>query len=195
MSCRRTLLSRCPGKCRFCLNGWSSSDLRDSDVDVVLSVAVDPLVPLITTVPVSGRRDALAFRRQERLPALGHRILLRDRQWPSRIGLLAGSDCGCTTTSTAGPASIPDRTAATRTWLRLGPSGVLQVRWALRARIEGRRGRPTALPARRTCGAGSLSAGWHRDSTRERPIRPLWSGRHTRAAVIRPLCCVIDSCL
>lgn len=43
---------------------------RESDVDLVLSVAADPLIPLITTVPASGRTaDALAFiaRQQERL--------------------------------------------------------------------------------------------------------------------------------
>jgi RimJ/RimL family protein N-acetyltransferase len=43
---------------------------RDSDVDLVLSVARDRLIPLITTVPTSGRRkDALAYieRQHERL--------------------------------------------------------------------------------------------------------------------------------
>jgi RimJ/RimL family protein N-acetyltransferase len=43
---------------------------RETDVEVVLSVAGDPLIPLITAVPASGRReDALAYieRQHERL--------------------------------------------------------------------------------------------------------------------------------
>ncbi|WP_446219865.1 hypothetical protein [Micromonospora sp. IBHARD004] len=35
---------------------------RETDVDLVLSVAGDPLIPLITTVPTAGdREDALAY--------------------------------------------------------------------------------------------------------------------------------------
>lgn len=43
---------------------------RDADAEAVMSVATDPLIPAITTIPVSGRRaDALAFigRQHERL--------------------------------------------------------------------------------------------------------------------------------
>jgi ribosomal-protein-alanine N-acetyltransferase len=43
---------------------------RETDAETVMSVAADPLIPSITTVPVSGRRtDALAFieRQHERL--------------------------------------------------------------------------------------------------------------------------------
>ena len=43
---------------------------RGTDVEIVLSAGADPLIPLITTVPTSGRReDALAYieRQHERL--------------------------------------------------------------------------------------------------------------------------------
>ncbi len=43
---------------------------RETDIDLVLSVAADPLIPLITTVPATGRReDALAYlaRQHERV--------------------------------------------------------------------------------------------------------------------------------
>jgi RimJ/RimL family protein N-acetyltransferase len=43
---------------------------READVDLVLSVAGDPLIPLITTVPITGRReDTLAYleRQHERV--------------------------------------------------------------------------------------------------------------------------------
>jgi ribosomal-protein-alanine N-acetyltransferase len=43
---------------------------RETDVGLVVSVAADPLIPLITTVPATGaREDALAYitRQHERL--------------------------------------------------------------------------------------------------------------------------------
>jgi RimJ/RimL family protein N-acetyltransferase len=63
---------------------------RDSDVDVVLSVATDPLIPLITTVPVSGRRmDALAFirRQHERLPSgVGYSFAIAEAVGDGAVG-------------------------------------------------------------------------------------------------------------
>lgn len=49
-------------------------DFEDRDVELVMSVSSDPLIPLITTVPASGRReDAMAFleRQNARLTAGG----------------------------------------------------------------------------------------------------------------------------
>jgi ribosomal-protein-alanine N-acetyltransferase len=63
---------------------------RDADAATVMSVAADPLVPLITTVPVSGRRtDALAFirRQQERLPSgVGYSFAIAEAAEDQAVG-------------------------------------------------------------------------------------------------------------
>lgn len=55
-----------------------------------MSVAADPLIPLITTVPVSGRRtDALAFikRQQERLPSgVGYSFAIAEAAGDQAVG-------------------------------------------------------------------------------------------------------------
>jgi [ribosomal protein S5]-alanine N-acetyltransferase len=63
---------------------------READAEAVMSVAADPLIPLITTVPVSGHRtDALAFieRQQERLPAgIGYSFAIAEAAGDQAVG-------------------------------------------------------------------------------------------------------------
>ena len=55
---------------------------QESDVDLVISVASDPLIPLITTVPATGGRgDARAYiaRQHERLTSgVGYSFAIAD---------------------------------------------------------------------------------------------------------------------
>ncbi|MBW6433475.1 GNAT family N-acetyltransferase [Actinoplanes hulinensis] len=63
---------------------------RETDAEVVMSAATDPLIPLITTVPDSGRRtDALAFikRQQERLPSgIGYSFAIAETARDEAVG-------------------------------------------------------------------------------------------------------------
>lgn len=63
---------------------------RETDAGTVMSVAADPLIPLITTVPVSGHRtDAHAFikRQQERLPSgIGYSFAIAEAAGDQAVG-------------------------------------------------------------------------------------------------------------
>jgi RimJ/RimL family protein N-acetyltransferase len=63
---------------------------RDTDVEVVLSAGADPLIPLITTVPTSGRRaDALAYveRQHERLTSgIGYSFAIAETVTDQAVG-------------------------------------------------------------------------------------------------------------
>lgn len=63
---------------------------RESDVDLIASVASDPLIPLITTVPASGSRDdALAYitRQHERLTSgVGYSFAIADATTDEALG-------------------------------------------------------------------------------------------------------------
>jgi [ribosomal protein S5]-alanine N-acetyltransferase len=63
---------------------------RESDVDLVVSVGSDPLIPLITTVPASGsREDALAYiaRQHERLTSgVGYSFAIADAATDEAVG-------------------------------------------------------------------------------------------------------------
>lgn len=63
---------------------------RDTDVTVVLSVAQDPLIPLITTVPTSGTADdALAYihRQHDRLrQGSGYSFAIAERETDTAVG-------------------------------------------------------------------------------------------------------------
>src|SRR2546421_9799660 len=63
---------------------------RVTDADVVMSAAADPLIPLITTVPASGRReDALAYvrRQHERLTSgVGYSFAIADAGTDEAVG-------------------------------------------------------------------------------------------------------------
>jgi [ribosomal protein S5]-alanine N-acetyltransferase len=63
---------------------------RESDVDLVVSVASDPLIPLITTVPATGSRDdALAYiaRQHDRLTSgVGCSFAIADAATDEAVG-------------------------------------------------------------------------------------------------------------
>src|SRR5689334_19175723 len=65
-------------------------EFRATDVGLVLSVAQDPVIPAVTTVPASGRRDdALAFieRQHERLTSGdGYSFAIADRVTDEAVG-------------------------------------------------------------------------------------------------------------
>lgn len=63
---------------------------RDADASLVMSVASDPLIPLITTVPTSGRlEDALAYieRQHDRLrTGAGYSFAIADARTDGAVG-------------------------------------------------------------------------------------------------------------
>ncbi len=91
-------------------------EFRDADAGLVQSVAGDPLIPLITTVPVTGSEaDARAFIDRQR----GRSLPARATPSPSRTRppapLPGRSACGCATWPRAGPTSAtgwPGRSGA-----------------------------------------------------------------------------------